>query len=105
MSRHMQRLKLAGIVTDRREAQWVRYRKRADFIQRYVFPGGMLASEARLREETARAGLGWGPRWSLGETLEGIVAWHRAWLSGADMHDHCNAELERFVRTPLAHAA
>jgi CDP-glucose 4,6-dehydratase len=37
--------------------------------------------------------------------LEGIVAWHRAWLSGADMHDHCNAELERFVRTPLAHAA
>jgi cyclopropane-fatty-acyl-phospholipid synthase len=36
-----------------------RYRKRADFIQRYVFPGGMLASVERLREETARAGLVW----------------------------------------------
>jgi cyclopropane-fatty-acyl-phospholipid synthase len=35
------------------------YRSRADFIQKYVFPGGMLPSEARLREETARAGLEW----------------------------------------------
>ncbi|TPW06442.1 MAG: cyclopropane-fatty-acyl-phospholipid synthase [Alphaproteobacteria bacterium] len=33
------------------------YRKRVDFIQQYVFPGGMLPSRARLGEETARAGL------------------------------------------------
>ena len=35
------------------------YRKRADFIQRYVFPGGMLISEQRLRRETDQAGLSW----------------------------------------------
>ncbi|HEY3694216.1 cyclopropane-fatty-acyl-phospholipid synthase family protein [Phenylobacterium sp.] len=35
------------------------YRQRADFIQKYVFPGGMLPSEARLKAETARAGLAW----------------------------------------------
>ena len=35
-----------------------RYRKRADFIQHYIFPGGMLPSEQRLREETAAVGLG-----------------------------------------------
>jgi cyclopropane-fatty-acyl-phospholipid synthase len=35
------------------------YRSRADFIQKYVFPGGMLGSERRLREETDRAGLEW----------------------------------------------
>jgi cyclopropane-fatty-acyl-phospholipid synthase len=35
------------------------YRKTADFIQRYVFPGGMLASPSRLRAEIARAGLQW----------------------------------------------
>jgi cyclopropane-fatty-acyl-phospholipid synthase len=35
------------------------YRRRADFIQKYVFPGGMLPSERRLKEETARAGLEW----------------------------------------------
>jgi cyclopropane-fatty-acyl-phospholipid synthase len=33
------------------------YRKTADFIQRYVFPGGMLPSPSRLREEIASAGL------------------------------------------------
>lgn len=30
MSRHMQGLKLAGLVVDRRDAQWVRYRIRSD---------------------------------------------------------------------------
>jgi cyclopropane-fatty-acyl-phospholipid synthase len=33
------------------------YRKTADFIQRYIFPGGMLPSPTRLREEISAAGL------------------------------------------------
>lgn len=33
------------------------YRTRSDFIRQYVFPGGMLPSIARFREEAARAGL------------------------------------------------
>ncbi len=33
------------------------YRKRADFIQRYIFPGGMLPSETALREQVAAAHL------------------------------------------------
>ncbi len=35
------------------------YKRRPDFIQLRVFPGGMLPSERRLREETSRAGLSW----------------------------------------------
>jgi cyclopropane-fatty-acyl-phospholipid synthase len=35
------------------------YRSRADFIQKYIFPGGMLPSEIRLKQETDRAGLEW----------------------------------------------
>jgi cyclopropane-fatty-acyl-phospholipid synthase len=35
------------------------YRTQVDFIQKYVFPGGMLPSEARLREEVRRARLAW----------------------------------------------
>jgi cyclopropane-fatty-acyl-phospholipid synthase len=35
------------------------YRSRSDFMRKYIFPGGMLPSERRLREETAKAGLGW----------------------------------------------
>jgi cyclopropane-fatty-acyl-phospholipid synthase len=34
-----------------------RYRNSVDFIQRYIFPGGMLPSVTRLREEVSRAGL------------------------------------------------
>ena len=33
------------------------YRQQADFIQRYIFPGGMLPTVGRLRDEAARAGL------------------------------------------------
>jgi ArsR family transcriptional regulator len=36
MSRHMQRLRLAGLLTDRRDAQWVRYRRRADLPAEWV---------------------------------------------------------------------
>ncbi|MGD2132906.1 MAG: cyclopropane-fatty-acyl-phospholipid synthase family protein [Maricaulaceae bacterium] len=35
------------------------YRRHVDFIQRHVFPGGMLPSMTRLAEETAKAGLVW----------------------------------------------
>lgn len=34
-----------------------RYRKRSDFIQRYIFPGGMLPSVEALNKETSKAGL------------------------------------------------
>jgi cyclopropane-fatty-acyl-phospholipid synthase len=35
------------------------YRSQADFIQKYIFPGGMLPSESKLREQTDRVGLDW----------------------------------------------
>ncbi|HEY1449209.1 MAG TPA: cyclopropane-fatty-acyl-phospholipid synthase family protein, partial [Caulobacteraceae bacterium] len=46
------------IITIRNELFRV-YRSRSDFLRKYIFPGGMLPSEARLREETDRAGLEW----------------------------------------------
>ena len=42
-----------------RDELFAHYRDHTDFIQRYVFPGGMLPSEQRLRQETAAAGLTW----------------------------------------------
>ncbi len=35
------------------------YKHSADFIQKYIFPGGMLPSEEKLRTQTDRAGLDW----------------------------------------------
>ena len=36
MSRHMTTLKLTGLLTDRRDAQWVRYRQAPDLPQEVV---------------------------------------------------------------------
>ena len=52
------------------------YRKRADFIQRYIFPGGMLISEKRLKQETAKAGLSWSEPDRFGpDYAETLAAW------------------------------
>ena len=42
-----------------RDELFEHYRRRPDFIQKYIFPGGMLPSETRLKAETDRAGLDW----------------------------------------------
>ncbi len=39
------------------DSRWQVYKRGVDFIQKYIFPGGMLPSPSRLREEIARAGL------------------------------------------------
>lgn len=59
------------------------------------------ANYLKLDISKARFGLGWQPRWSLSEALDRIVAWHRAWLSGADMHAYSLQELERFAGAGL----
>lgn len=54
------------------------YRKRADFIQRYVFPGGMLASIDRLKDETAKVGLVWRKAEAFGQSYaETLAEWAR----------------------------
>ncbi|HKL46556.1 MAG TPA: cyclopropane-fatty-acyl-phospholipid synthase family protein [Roseovarius sp.] len=39
------------------DARWDAYRKGVDFIQKYIFPGGMLPSPQILSEEVRRSGL------------------------------------------------
>ena len=49
MSRHMGVLKSAGIVTDRRDAQWVRYRRNPDLAPELdaILNAVMIAADAR----------------------------------------------------------
>ena len=44
-----------------RDELFEHYKRTPDFIQKYIFPGGMLPSEERLKVATDRAGLTWGP--------------------------------------------
>ncbi len=57
-----------------REPLFEDYAANADFIQTYIFPGGMLISEARLEALAMEAGLGWRDRRGFGlhyaETLK-----------------------------------
>ncbi|SDI27092.1 ArsR/SmtB family transcription factor [Aliiruegeria lutimaris] len=53
MSRHMKTLKLAGIIVDRRDAQWVRYRRNPDLApEMAAVIDAVLAAES-LSERTA----------------------------------------------------
>jgi cyclopropane-fatty-acyl-phospholipid synthase len=55
------------------------YRRTADFIQRHIFPGGMLPSPTRLREEVAASGLGWrAERWFGPDYAETLSRWNVA---------------------------
>ncbi len=61
-------------VLDRR---WESYRKGVDFIQKYIFPGGMLPAPKVLRAEVARAGLGWTSSLEFGQSYaQTLRRWH-----------------------------
>lgn len=54
------------------------YRDRADFIQRFIFPGGMLPSVQRLRQEVAGAGLAWDSAEAFGDSYTRTLSeWSR----------------------------
>jgi cyclopropane-fatty-acyl-phospholipid synthase len=58
------------------------YRGRADFIQSYVFPGGMLPTVPRLQKEVERAGLVWGNAAAFGISYADTLAeWAKNFLA------------------------
>ncbi len=55
------------------------YSRTADFIQRHVFPGGMLPSPSGLRTQIANAGLRWhSEHWFGQDYAETLHRWHLA---------------------------
>ena len=76
------------------------YRKTADFIQRHIFPGGMLPSPSRLREEAAKAGLHWlEAHWFGPDYAETLARWQAAfqatWSDIARLRPEYNARFKR----------
>jgi cyclopropane-fatty-acyl-phospholipid synthase len=80
------------------------YRRSADFIQRHIFPGGMLPSPSRLREEVATAGLSWqSEHWFGQDYAETLARWNatfqEAWprIAGATRLSRmpCDARFKR----------
>lgn len=62
-----------------------RYRRSADFIQKYVFPGGMLPSREALQAEGEHAGLKWLGADGFGtHYAETLADWHRRFSAAWD---------------------
>ncbi len=61
------------------------YRRRSDFLRKYIFPGGMLPSEMRLRQEADRAGLEWGSIVRFGQNYADTLSeWGKAFEDAWD---------------------
>ncbi len=59
------------------DKRWDVYRKSVDFIQKYIFPGGMLPSPAVLRAEVEKAGLRVAGSIEFGESYsQTLRRWH-----------------------------
>jgi cyclopropane-fatty-acyl-phospholipid synthase len=64
------------------EDRFDEYRSCADFIQRYIFPGGMLPSQTEMRRQIAQAGLVLRSVETFGESYARTLAeWRRRFLS------------------------
>ncbi len=60
------------------ETRYAGYRDQVDFIQRYVFPGGMLPTPTIMREQAEAAGLSLKSRFSFGQSYAKTLAeWSR----------------------------
>jgi cyclopropane-fatty-acyl-phospholipid synthase len=63
------------------ESKFDRYRSGTDFIQQYIFPGGMLPSPSRFVEAAAAAGLLAGEQLRFGpDYAETLNRWHRGFM-------------------------
>jgi len=68
-----------------RDELFEHYKRTPDFIQKYIFPGGMLPSEERLRAVTDRVGLAWGQIHRFGVSYADTLAeWGRRFEAAWD---------------------
>ena len=76
-----------------------RYRKGTDFIQQYIFPGGMLPSPAVFEQTAAQYGLKVTAKLAFGvDYADTLVAWRQAFHARLDQVREQGFD-ERFVRT------
>ena len=50
----------------------------------------------KLDVSKANTRLDWRPRWNLGEALEKIIEWHKAWMSGKDVREMSLAQIQNY---------
>ncbi|MBR0672443.1 SAM-dependent methyltransferase [Neoroseomonas soli] len=80
------------------EERYAAYRRGADFIQRHIFPGGMLPTPRIVREMAASAGLRLDHEETFGASYARTLAdWHRRFVQALPEVARCGLD-ERFQR-------
>lgn len=87
------------------DALFDRYRRSTDFIQQYIFPGGMLPSPAAFETHAARAGLKVVNRLAFGRDYARTLAtWRQQFTARADAVRSLGFD-EKFMRTWIFYLA
>ncbi|MGV6849030.1 MAG: class I SAM-dependent methyltransferase [Marinibacterium sp.] len=80
------------------ERRWEVYKRGVDFIQKYIFPGGMLPSPSALRQQIDRAGLGFVRSVEFGRSYDiTLRRWHQTFNDRWDQVSEFGFD-ERFRR-------
>jgi cyclopropane-fatty-acyl-phospholipid synthase len=74
------------------------YRLRSDFVRHYVFPGGMLPSLARFREEAEKAGLKFAGAFGFGKDYARTLRDWLARMEGAEAGIRALGHDQQFLR-------
>ena len=81
-----------------RDELFAGYRTRSDFIRHYVFPGGMLPSLARFREEAEKAGLKFAGAFGFGKDYARTLREWLARMQGAEKEIKALGHDQQFLR-------
>lgn len=81
------------------DARFENYRRRPDFIQKYIFPGGMLSTTRIIEREIAKAGLRLGANEFFGESYARTLEEWRLRFRSAWTTIECLGFDESFKRT------
>ena len=81
-----------------RDELFAGYRTRSDFIRHYVFPGGMLPSLGRFREEAEKAGLKFAGAFGFGKDYARTLREWLARMQGAEKEIKALGHDQQFLR-------
>jgi CDP-glucose 4,6-dehydratase len=87
----------AGIIADRLSKLWSHEASWQPTAHNFPPEAGLL----RLDSSLARQQLGWQTRWPLDTALAATISWHKAWLSGANMHQYTLSQIDKYTANDL----
>ena len=87
---------------DARNVEWIVKRMFSAWPEApgYVIDKGRHPHEAhflKLDPSKARRELGWTPRWHVGQAIDRIVSWTRAYAAKGDLHGACLAQIREYT--------